>query len=174
MREDARQRAVRLLAERRVLIVRVLPTSVLAYVRGDSGELRTVAWGANSTPYFSRISVERDAASWSVTRSAASIVSVRSSSFLLRRPYERTNISLTGSFPHGTGAHRSTKDSRRADGSNVSITASEAHCTDDPQPGRSGHHRALSVLRRDPEPSAAWLEPITLDAGDPSFGREEP
>jgi hypothetical protein len=33
-----------LLAERRVLITRVLPTSVLAYVRGDSGELRTVTW----------------------------------------------------------------------------------------------------------------------------------
>ena len=44
MREDAKTRAVRLLAERRVLIVRVLPTSVLAYVRGDSGELRTVTW----------------------------------------------------------------------------------------------------------------------------------
>ena len=44
MREDARARAVRLLAERRVLIARVLPTSVLAYVRGDSGELRTVNW----------------------------------------------------------------------------------------------------------------------------------
>ena len=43
-REDARARAVRLLAERRVLITRVLSTSVLAYVRGDSGELRTVTW----------------------------------------------------------------------------------------------------------------------------------
>lgn len=43
-REDARARAVRLLAERRVLITRVLPTAVLAYVRGDSGELRTVTW----------------------------------------------------------------------------------------------------------------------------------
>jgi hypothetical protein len=30
---------------------------------------------------------------------------------------------------------------------------------------------ALEILRRDPEPSTAWLEPITLD---PSFGREEP
>jgi uncharacterized Zn finger protein len=44
MRENARTRAIRLLAEGRVLIVRVLPTSVLAYVRGDSGELRTVTW----------------------------------------------------------------------------------------------------------------------------------
>lgn len=44
MREDAKTRAMRLLAERRVLITRVLPTSVLAYVRGDSGELRTVTW----------------------------------------------------------------------------------------------------------------------------------
>jgi len=43
-RENARDRAVRLLAERRVLITRVLPTSVLGYVRGDSGELRTVTW----------------------------------------------------------------------------------------------------------------------------------
>jgi uncharacterized Zn finger protein len=43
-REDARTRAVRLLGERRVLIVRVLPKSALAYVRGDSGELRTVTW----------------------------------------------------------------------------------------------------------------------------------
>ena len=43
-RESARARAMRLLAERRVLITRVLPTSVLAYVRGDSGELRTVTW----------------------------------------------------------------------------------------------------------------------------------
>jgi hypothetical protein len=36
---------------------------------------------------------------------------------------------------------------------------------------------ALSVLRRDPEPSTAWPEPIviTLDPGDPSAGgREEP
>lgn len=44
MRESAKARAVRFLAERRVLIVRVLPTSVLAYVRGDSGELRRVTW----------------------------------------------------------------------------------------------------------------------------------
>jgi uncharacterized Zn finger protein len=43
-REDARTRAVRLLAERRVLLTRVLPTLVLAYVRGDSGELPTVTW----------------------------------------------------------------------------------------------------------------------------------
>jgi hypothetical protein len=43
-RKSARDRAVDLLAERRVLIVRVLPTSVRAYVRGDSGELRTVTW----------------------------------------------------------------------------------------------------------------------------------
>lgn len=43
-RESARDRAIRLLGERRVLIVRVLPTSVLAYVRGDSSELRTVTW----------------------------------------------------------------------------------------------------------------------------------
>ena len=43
-RDDAKTRAIRLLGERRVLITRVLPTSVLAYVRGDSGELRTVTW----------------------------------------------------------------------------------------------------------------------------------
>jgi uncharacterized Zn finger protein len=43
-REGARDRAVRLLAERRVLITRVLPTSVRAFVRGDSGELREVTW----------------------------------------------------------------------------------------------------------------------------------
>lgn len=43
-REDAKIRAARLLVERRVLITRVLPASVLAYVRGDSGELRTVTW----------------------------------------------------------------------------------------------------------------------------------
>ncbi len=41
-RENAKARAVRLLTERRVLITRVLPTSVAAFVRGDSGELRTV------------------------------------------------------------------------------------------------------------------------------------
>jgi hypothetical protein len=35
---------MRLLAERRVMILRVLPTSVLAQVRGDSGELREVRW----------------------------------------------------------------------------------------------------------------------------------
>jgi hypothetical protein len=44
VRENAKTRAVRLLAERRILITRVLPTSVLAYVRGDSGELRTLTW----------------------------------------------------------------------------------------------------------------------------------
>lgn len=44
MREDAKTRAVRLLGERRVQIVRVLPTSVRAFVRGDSGELRTATW----------------------------------------------------------------------------------------------------------------------------------
>jgi uncharacterized Zn finger protein len=43
-RENARARAVRFLAERRVMILRVLPTSVLAMVRGDSGELREVRW----------------------------------------------------------------------------------------------------------------------------------
>lgn len=43
-REDARARAARLLTERRVMIVRVLQTSALAYVRGDSGELREVSW----------------------------------------------------------------------------------------------------------------------------------
>jgi uncharacterized Zn finger protein len=43
-REDARTRARRLLAERRVMIHRVSPTSVLAQVRGDSGELREVRW----------------------------------------------------------------------------------------------------------------------------------
>jgi hypothetical protein len=43
-RENARSRAVRLLAERRVMVLRVLPTSVLAMVRGDSGELREVRW----------------------------------------------------------------------------------------------------------------------------------
>jgi hypothetical protein len=43
-RESARDRAMRLLAERCILITRVLPTSVLAYVRGDSGELRKVTW----------------------------------------------------------------------------------------------------------------------------------
>jgi hypothetical protein len=44
VKESARARAVRLLTERRVMIVRVLPTSALAYVRGDSGELREVRW----------------------------------------------------------------------------------------------------------------------------------
>lgn len=43
-REDARARAARLLTERRVMIVRVLQTSALAFVRGDSGELREVSW----------------------------------------------------------------------------------------------------------------------------------
>jgi hypothetical protein len=43
-RENARARAVRFLTERRVMIVRVLPTSVLAHVRGDSGELREIRW----------------------------------------------------------------------------------------------------------------------------------
>ena len=43
-REGARAHAVRLLAERRVMIVRVLQTSALAYVRGDSGGLREVSW----------------------------------------------------------------------------------------------------------------------------------
>lgn len=43
-REDAKARARRLLAERRVMIVGVLPTSALASVRGDSGELREVRW----------------------------------------------------------------------------------------------------------------------------------
>ena len=44
MRENARVRAVRLLTERRVMIVRVLQTSALAFVRGDSGGLREVSW----------------------------------------------------------------------------------------------------------------------------------
>ena len=44
-RENAAARARRLLAERRVMIVRVLQASALAYVRGDSGELREVSWG---------------------------------------------------------------------------------------------------------------------------------
>jgi uncharacterized Zn finger protein len=44
MREHARARAARLLTERRVMILRVRPTSVLAMVRGDSGELREVRW----------------------------------------------------------------------------------------------------------------------------------
>lgn len=35
-REKARARAVRFLVERRVMIVRVLPTSVLAYVRATA------------------------------------------------------------------------------------------------------------------------------------------
>jgi uncharacterized Zn finger protein len=35
---------VRLLAERRVMIADVRPGAVLAYARGDSGELRTVRW----------------------------------------------------------------------------------------------------------------------------------
>jgi hypothetical protein len=43
-RESAKTRAMRLLAERRVMIVRVLPTSVRALVRGDSGEIREVTW----------------------------------------------------------------------------------------------------------------------------------
>jgi uncharacterized Zn finger protein len=43
-RENARTRAERLLVQRRVMILRVLPTSVLAMVRGDSGELREVRW----------------------------------------------------------------------------------------------------------------------------------
>jgi hypothetical protein len=43
-RENARARAARLLVERRVMILRVLPTAVLAQVRGDSGELREVRW----------------------------------------------------------------------------------------------------------------------------------
>jgi hypothetical protein len=45
-REDAKTRAARLLAERRVMITAVRPGAVLAYVRGDSGELRTVRWDA--------------------------------------------------------------------------------------------------------------------------------
>ena len=43
-REDCRTRAVRLLTERRVMVVHVDERTVLAYVRGDSGELRTVTW----------------------------------------------------------------------------------------------------------------------------------
>jgi uncharacterized Zn finger protein len=42
MRENAKTRAARLLTERRGMICRVSPTSVLAQVRGDSGELREV------------------------------------------------------------------------------------------------------------------------------------
>jgi uncharacterized Zn finger protein len=44
LRQNAAAKARRLLTERRVMIVRVLPTSALAYVRGDSGELREVSW----------------------------------------------------------------------------------------------------------------------------------
>ena len=43
-RENASAKARRLLTERRVMILRVLPTSVLAMVRGNSGELREVRW----------------------------------------------------------------------------------------------------------------------------------
>jgi uncharacterized Zn finger protein len=43
-RENAKTRAVRLLTERRVMIHRVSTASVLAQVRGDSGELREVRW----------------------------------------------------------------------------------------------------------------------------------
>jgi uncharacterized Zn finger protein len=44
MRENARTRAMRLLTERRVMIVHASPRSVLAVVRGDSGSLREVRW----------------------------------------------------------------------------------------------------------------------------------
>jgi uncharacterized Zn finger protein len=44
MRENARDRAMRLLTERRVMIVHAGPRSVLAVVRGDSGSLREVRW----------------------------------------------------------------------------------------------------------------------------------
>jgi hypothetical protein len=43
-RESARTRAARLLAERRCMIVTVRPGTVVAYVRGDSGQLREVRW----------------------------------------------------------------------------------------------------------------------------------
>jgi uncharacterized Zn finger protein len=43
-REDARTRARRLLAERRVMVVHAGPRSVLAVVRGDSGSVREVRW----------------------------------------------------------------------------------------------------------------------------------
>ena len=44
VRENAAAKARRLLTERRVIIVWVLQTSALAYVRGDSAELREVRW----------------------------------------------------------------------------------------------------------------------------------
>jgi hypothetical protein len=43
-RENARARAVRFLEERRVMITVVQPDAVLAFVRGDSGEVREVRW----------------------------------------------------------------------------------------------------------------------------------
>lgn len=45
MRENARDRAMKLLVQRRVMIVHAGPRSVLAVVRGDSGALREVRWG---------------------------------------------------------------------------------------------------------------------------------
>jgi len=53
----------------------------------------------------------------------------------------------------------------------------EHHLVGMPSEDRSELQWAVSVLRRDPEPSTAWPEPIviTLDPGDPSAGgREEP
>ena len=44
MRENAKARAVRFLIERRVMVLRAGASLVVAVVRGDSGELRTVTW----------------------------------------------------------------------------------------------------------------------------------
>jgi uncharacterized Zn finger protein len=43
-RENARDRARRLLTERRVMVLHVNTKGVLAHVRGDSGEIREVRW----------------------------------------------------------------------------------------------------------------------------------
>ena len=43
-RENARARAIRFLAERRVMVLRVDTEGVLAHVRGDSGVIREVRW----------------------------------------------------------------------------------------------------------------------------------
>src|SRR5262245_61697010 len=45
-RENAGARALRFLAEGRVMILTVRSTSVLAHVRGDSGSIREVTWDA--------------------------------------------------------------------------------------------------------------------------------
>ena len=63
---------------RRVMIVRVLPTSALAYVRGDSGELREVSWdraaggGAHARRSASAPTATPSHRSWSCRRARRS------------------------------------------------------------------------------------------------------